>query len=227
MIVLVVATAGSITALFLRGFQIKDFAEQLKAKNLDTPTLEVWLLETPGYHDKMDAYQAGLAASSNGLGVYVLPVQEQWTWVACAYKTKDDADNALKQINLSTTTKVEHYQITGKKIQISPDVFVPCQQILTSVKNVFNLLFDLRDAISNSTNIKDIQLQLTTEYNQIKSGVEVLQKLNATLHNQLIATVIYTANQNILSLQDIIFDTPNLATVNTALLKTIFSLDNF
>ena len=76
-----------------------------------------------------------------------------------------------------------------------------------------------------------LQLDLTAEYNQIKSSADDLQTLNANWQSEVIATIIYTANQNLLGLQEIIYNdaqkAPSLAIINTALLKTIFSLDNF
>lgn len=230
-IILAVVTAGSITALFVRGFKFQDLKDQFKNQTLNTPSMEVWLLETKGYDSKMEAYKAGIAAASHGFGVYVFPSNEKWTWVAGAYATEADANDAIAQHALPTDAQNRLYQIVGKSFQIAPDAIKPCNQVLTAVKNIFDLLLNLRTAINEATDTANLLLDLTTQYNQIKSAVETLQTLNAGLQNQLIATMIYTANQNILSLQEIIRgDTTqpcSLATVNTALLKTIFSLDNF
>lgn len=222
---------GSITALFLRGFRFKDFGEQLNFKTLTTPEFKVWLLSTPNYQDKMDAYQAGLAANKNGLGVYVVPEQGQWAWVAGVYSTQSEAEKILQQGNLPSDTKVNFYHIKSKQFKITKEAFVPSQQILTAVQNTYQTLLDLRTALTSNTFNTNLQLDLTTHYNQIKDATAALQSLNTSLRNQLLATIIYTANQNILSLQDIIYpntnEQPSLSTVNTALLKTIFSLDNF
>lgn len=229
-IILAVVTASSITALFLRGFKIKDFTKQLQSQALTTPTLQVWLVETPGYNDKMDAYQAGISATGHGHGIYVLPTERQWSWIAGVYLTQDEADDALLQPGLPEHAQTRLYQIAGKKFQLDPDVVTTCQQVLTAVQNVFKGLLDLRTAINNGSDTGNLILDLTTQYNQIKSGAESLQTMNANLHHQLLATVIYTANQNILGLQEIIYPSTqviSLSTVNTALLKAIFSLDNF
>jgi len=230
-IVLAVATLASVTALFLRGFKLQDITEQLTNQELQTPTLQVWLLKTEGYDSKMSAYQSGISAASNGLGVYVLPENGKWTWVAGVYSSEDAANDALNQTGIPSEAKIYPYQITGKKFSISPDVLMPCQQVLNSVQNVFAILLNLRTAITVNDDIKSLQLDLITDYNQIKSGAENLQTLNANLQSKIIATIIYTANQNLLGLQDIVYadaaEIPSLAIINTALLKSIFSLDNF
>ena len=230
-VILIVVTAASITALFLRGFTIDDLTDQFKNQSLTTPTKQVWLVQTTGYDDKMDAYKAGIAAAGNDWGVYVLPDNGKWTWVAGVYTTAEESDEALKQSGLPTNASSKLYQITGKSFQLAPDAAVACGQVLTAVENVFNLLLDLRTAINKAADSGNLILDLTAQYNQIKGSSETLQTLNANLQNQFVATVIYTANQNILSLQDIVCSDANhpvsLAQINTALLKTIFSLDNF
>ena len=231
MILLIVITASSITALFLRGFKVKNFTEQLKNKDIETPTLEVWLLETQNYDSKMDAYKTGIAAADIGCGVYVLPENEKWTWVAGVYSTRTEAEGVLNQSTSLINAKIQLYQITGKKFHIKAEAIDACRQVLNSVYNIFDLLLNLRIALNKATIADKLLLDLTTQYNLVKSGAETLQNLNTNLQSEFIATVIYTANQNILSLQDIICTntkkTFSLATLNTALLKTIFSLDNF
>ncbi len=221
---------GSITALFLRGFNLKEFNNHLKCKVLETPTMKVWLLEKQNYNDKLDAYKAGMAAENVGLGVYVLPDKTQWIWVAGVYLTESDAADALRRSGMSNDVIIQSYQILGKKIQVDSEVFESCQNILKSIENIFQLLLDLRSAINITTKKNNIQLDLTVQYNQIRNSAENLQTINATLHDLFVTTLIYTANQNTLCLQDIIntnSDSIDLAIINTALLKTIFSLDNF
>lgn len=230
-IVLIVATVGSITALFLRGFRFKDFTAQLNQQEVSTPEMKVWLLETTGYRDKMDAYKGGIAAAVHGAGVYVLPQDNKWTWIAGVYQDKKDAENVLNQNWLPAETTIKFYQITSKKFRVTREARQSCQHILSSVKKIFNFLQDLRIAVSNQATTGQIQHALITEYNAIKSEAEKLQTLNTDAQDNFIATLIYTANQNILGLQEIICADanirPNMATVNTALLMTIFSLDNF
>ncbi|MCM1403894.1 MAG: hypothetical protein NC133_00055 [Prevotella sp.] len=230
-IILAVVTVCSIAALFLRGFKIQDLPNQFNQKTLQTPTMDVWLLEIQDHDSKMEAYKTGVRAINNGWGVYVLPDGEKWTWVAGVYVTENDANDAMGQIGLPENAQLKLYQITGKEFQMTPEEFEPCHQILSAVKNIFNLLLELRTAIVEANESNQLLLDLTTEYNLIKNGADTLQTLNANLQNPLLATIIYTANQNILSLQEIICSettkTCSLATVNTALLKTIFSLDNF
>lgn len=231
-IILTVITAASITALFLRGFKIENLTEKFSNQEIQTPTIQVWLVQTANYTDKMEAYQAGIRAASSGLGVYVLPEKEKWIWVAGVYLTEADADSALNSANLPENASTKSYQITGKKFQLAPDAAEECCQILTAVQTVFNLLLNLRTAINNtSEDTSQILFDLLTQFNQLKSSTETLQTLNITLQNQLINTMIYSANQNILSLQEIVNHDASkpfsLVRVNTALLNTIFSLDNF
>ena len=218
-------------ALFLRGFNFHNYTEQLKGKQLETPTLDVWLVEVPDYSGKMDAYKNGIAAAKYGYGVVVMSDHGAWTWVAGVYTTENAAKEALNQPGLPPQAKIRSYQISGKKFQIDSEAFEPCHQVLTAVKKVFHLLLDLRMSICQKSNTNNLQLDLTTAYNQIKSSAEILQTLNVTHQSELIATVIYTANQNILGLQDVICldssEQTDMATINTALLKAIFSLDNF
>lgn len=222
-------TAASVTALFLRGFRVKSFAEQLKSKDVITPNMSVWLIVTPDYNNKMDAYKDGIAAAHDGYGVYILPDDEQWTWVAGVYNTESDAKHALQQSIISEQTEVRSYQIKGKKFAVDAAALEPCRQVLSAVQNVYNLLIELRTAMQQTGEINNLQIEITTQYNQIKSGVEALQSLNSTIQSDFIATIIYTANQNILGLQNIvgITNSLDLSTINNALLKTIFSLDNF
>lgn len=224
-------TASSVVALFLRGFKIQDFTEQLKSKSLTTPAVEVWLIKTPNYPDKLDAYKVGINAARSGFGVYILPENSNWTWVASAYRTENDAREIFSTSGLSDESIIQPYQIQSKKISIEKDAYESCTQVLTTVQAVIDLLFNLRTTLAAKMDLNNLKIELTLHYNQIRTNTESLQKLNTNLHSEVIATIIYTANQNILSLQAIIglnqSDKNALATVNTALLNTIFSLDNF
>lgn len=222
-------TAASVTALFMRGFRIKSFAEQLKSKDVITPNMSVWLVVKPDYDNKMDAYKDGIAAANDGYGVYVLPENEHWSWVAGVYNTEAEARHALQQNSISEQAEIKAYHIQSKKFAVDGAAQEPCQQVLNAVQNVYNLLVELRTAMQQTSEISNLQIEITTQYNQIKSGVEALQSLNSTLQSDFIATIIYTANQNILGLQNIVGITNplDLSTINNALLKTIFSLDNF
>lgn len=230
-IILIVITASSVVALFLRGFRIQDFTEQLKSKSLTTPAVEVWLIKTPNYPDKLDAYKTGINAARNGFGVYVLPENSNWTWVASACRTENEAREIFSTSGLSDESIIQPYQIQSKKISIEKDAYESCSQILTAVQAVIDLLFNLRTTLAVKIDLNNLKIELTSHYNQIRTNTESLQKLNTNLHSEVIATIIYTANQNILSLQAIIglnqSDKNALATINTALLNTIFSLDNF
>ncbi|MBQ7973821.1 MAG: hypothetical protein IJ295_02595 [Clostridia bacterium] len=219
----------SILTLFLRGFTFKGFSEQLHNKNLETPSMKVWLIQTQGYSDKMDAYKAGVAAAKEGLGVYVISDNSTWRWVAGAYTTQVDAENIIQDSVLLTKATSCEYEIKSKKINLSADVIEPCRQIFTAVCSAFDKLLNLRVALNNNTLINEIMLELTSLYNTIKSATSVLQTQNSTLKSDLVSAIIYTANQNILSLNDIVSANNDfsMATINTALLKTIFSLDNF
>ena len=204
---------------------------QFNQEEVVTPSIDVWLLATSGYSDKMDAYKAGIAAAVHGAGVYVLPVGNKWTWVAGVYQNESDANEALKQDWLPTEATIELYQITSKKFQVASEACEPCRQVLTTVKKIYQLLIELRTTVVGKTDRSQILHGLIREYNKLKSGTDRLQTLNATIQEKLIATLIYMANQNILGLQEIVCadvnTQPNLATLNTALLMTIFSLDNF
>ena len=229
-IVLLVVTIASITALFWRGFRLDDIPKQFTQQSLTTPAMQVWLIEFDNYDDKMTAYKAGVAASNEGLGIYVLPSSGKWTWVASVYQTEEFANDALQKIKIPNAT-VKCYEIEERKISVPSEAKETGNQIITAIQNIFNLLLKLREAISQSQNTNNIILALTEQYNQIKEHTETLQNINQSLQDEFLATIIYSANQNILSLQKIVQGNNSfscsLAEVNTALLKTIFSLDNF
>ncbi|MBS7401018.1 MAG: hypothetical protein KIG16_00710 [Eubacteriales bacterium] len=228
-IVLIVVTAASVAALFLRGFRVQDFTAQLKAKDVETPTLDVWLVEGGNYDSKMDAYKAGLAAANQGWGVYVLPVDGKWAWVASVCNSEAEAQSQFEQSGLSSTASVKLYTIKGKKFAVDESAFSACQQVLSAVRNVYDLLLEMRQLNAQYEDIGNLQINLTSVYNQIKDGVETLQTVNESLQSDFITTVIYAGNQNVLGLQGVIStnSTVSASTINNALLKTIFSLDNF
>ena len=178
----------------------------------------------------MDAYKAGLAAASNGYGVYVVPGDDnEWIWVAGVYNTEDEALAVLQGGGLSDTCQVRPYTIQSKQFSVDGSVFTTCQQVLNTVQKVYDNLLSLRIAVDQNYEIHSLQIELTTQYNQIKDAAERLQTQNSKMKSDLLATLIYTANQNLLVLPEIIsIDTkPSLAVINSALLKAIFSLDNF
>ncbi len=231
-IILIVATASSITALFLRGFRIQNLKAQFTNQELCTPALNAWLIQVPGYNNKMDAYQAGLSATNHNLGVYVLPdVHAQWVWVAGVYTSEELALQTLNQTNLPATAKIQLYEIKSKKFSLDPEVVQLCRKVLDCVQEIFQQLLAIRTALETGKDMSTIQVKMIEQYNQIKKGAEDLHALNTHLQNKFIATVIYTANQNLLGLQELIctdkIQSISLTVINTALLKVFFSLDNF
>ncbi len=222
-------TAGSVTALFLRGFRIKTFTQELKNKSVITPSIDCWLVETTGYDSKMDAYKAGVVGTADGLGVYILPDDSAWVWVSGVYPTEQEAQDALNNYVLLSNAQVRLYSIKGKKFSLDAEAATQCQLVLDAIQDVYQLLIEIRSAMLKSESISSLQIEITNQYNQVKNAGETLQTINATLHSDFIATVIYTINQNILGLQKVISsnESVNLDDVNSALLKTIFSLDNF
>lgn len=223
------AVAASITALFLRGFKFEDLPNQFTGQNFETPAMKVWLVQSQPYADKMEAYRNGMASANESLGVYVISVNNQWHWVAGAYMTQEEANSAIENNkNLSNAVSVLH-EVKSKTFKISSELITPCRQMFDNIISVTELLFRLRDNIINNLQDPQILLDLTEKYNAIKNSVQELQTLNATQKNELLASFIYTGNVNILSLQEVVCGSHqnNLSTINTAILKIIFSLDNF
>ena len=229
MIVLIVVTVTSIVTLFLRGFKFRDIENQVFGQEIKTPVMKVWLLEKVGYSNKMAAFKAGIGAAQSGLGVYVINEDNQWRWVAGVYKTFEDAQKALSMNSVALNLSIRECKIESKNFKISRDAMQFCQDILNSVVSVFEMLLTLRDNVEKNKFTENLTMSLTTEYNLIKDNIQKLQDINATLKSPLVASIIYTGNQNILSLQEIVCgnNSYNLAALNTALLKTLFSLDNF
>lgn len=223
-----VVTAVSITTLFLRGFTFKDLNPN---NHFQTPSMEIWLLQSSDYDTKMEAYQAGISSQKEQWGIYVISNQGHWHWIAGVYTTEDDAMQALQQPQTPNNVSVKSCQITGKQFQLSDDAAIVCQDAITAIQDIFTKLIELRSLVTKSANTSNILLDLINHYNQIKDFAAQLQRINADLQNSIVATVIYSINQNLLGLHDIVCEELNqpcsLAEINTALLMTIFSLDNF
>lgn len=224
-----VVTVVSITALFLRGFKFQNLTNNNYFK---TPLIKVWLLQTPGFDTKMEAYQTGISSQQQQWGIHVIFNQNQWHWVAGVYTTDVDANQALQQAqNLPPNVYIQIYQIKEKKFYTSKETATLCNETLKTIENIFFTLIELRNNAISAINNNNIQLNLINQYNDIKVKGESLQEINTNLQSPVIATVIYSVNQNLLGLQNIVSHdtiTPhNLAEINTALLMTIFSLDNF
>jgi len=228
-IVLIVVTVTSIVTLFLRGFKFRDIENQVFGQEIKTPIMKVWLIEKAGYGNKMAAFKAGIGAAQSGLGVCVIKTDNQWRWVAGVYKTYDEAQKALSMNSVALNLSIREYKIESKNFKISRDAVFLCQNVLDSAVSVFEILLTLRDNVEEKLSTENLIMKLTTEYNQIKDNIQKLQDINATLKSPLVASVIYIGNQNILSLQKIICgnNSYNLADLNTVLLNTLFSLDNF
>ncbi len=216
-------------ALFLRGFKLSDIEKQVFVQDLKTPSMNVWLVEVPDYSNKMTAYKAGVAAAQTGLGVYVIKTDNHWRWVGGVYTASNHAESTINRISSLSNLSIREYRIESKNFRVSRDVMQPCQDILDCVVRTFEMLLNLRDYIDKSLSTDNLLMSLTKEYNDIKNNTQRLHDLNVTLKSPLIASIIYTANQNILGLQEIVCgnNSYSLADVNTALLKTFFSLDNF
>ena len=215
--------------MFLRGFKFRNLHEQLNAENFETPSVKFWIVQSQPYNEKMEAYKAGVSNSNNDLGIYIINENNQWYWLTGAYLTQEDAENVLhSNSNLSSFT-CRLYEIDKKKLRISNDVIEPCRQLFNAIGSVIEHLIQLRSNLINDINDNNVVLNLIDKFNTIKSNTEKLQKYNTKLKSDLISCMIYTANQNLLGLQNIVFGNNqiNMSTVNTTLLKTIFSVDNF
>jgi len=228
-IILTLATAVSIAILFLRGFRFTDLSKQLNQKTLTTPSMKVWLIEVDGFQDKMAAYKKGVVAANDNLGVYVISDNNQWNWIAGVYMTEEEARQVINQSNILKSANCKMYEIKSKNFQMHPETIEPCCNVFVTIKNIFDLLLQMRTYLFESQSIENLLIDVTSKYNELKDATEKLHLLNEKYKNEIIATLIYAANQNILSLQDIIYDNNNcsLAAINTALLNAIFSLDNF
>ena len=227
-IVLLVAVVASIVALFMRGFKLKDLSNHLNGETLQTPAMKVWIVQSQPYAEKMQAYKAGVIGTQQGLGVYVICHDNQWYWLAGAYTTQEQADQVIQSNDLLVNACSRQYEINSTNFKIAPELAVPCRQIFDTVMTVIEQLFQLRENTINNVTDSDLLLALTEKYNVIKNTVEELQALNATAKSDLLASIIYLSNVNVLSLQEIVCgNLITLATVNTALLRSIFSVDNF
>lgn len=217
-------------ALFARGFKLNNVKEQLFAQNLEIPSMKVWLLKKGGYDNKMDAYKAGVAAAKSNLGVYIYKYENQWQWVAAVYMTFEEAEKEKNDNPQSKNLEICEYEVKSKKLKLSRDIIPASRKIFKSLIDSFCILMDLKNTtIINHNNQKDLSSRLVTNYNIIKENIDILKNLNTEIKSPLIASLIYVGNQNILSLQEIICgdNSYSIASLNTVLIKIIFSLDNF
>lgn len=223
------AVGVSIATLFLRGFKFKDLKAHFTDENIVIPAVDIWLVQSQPYPEKMQAYKAGVIGSTHGQGLYVICEDNQWYWVAGAYMTQAEADHAIEQEDILIGATSKLYNIEEKNLKITPDAVTPARQIFETVASVVDLLFKLRSNVIENVQDNNLILELTNKYNLLKSSADKLQELNAAIKSDLISSIIYTANVNILSLQDLVCGNNqiDLSVINTALLKTIFSVDNF
>ena len=223
------AVGVSITALFLRGFKFKDLKMQLTAENVSTPAVKVWLIESQPFAEKMQAYKAGIVASNSYHGIYVINKNNQWHWVTGAYKTQEDATAVIQSDDNLVNATTRLFEISEKKLKVSADAVAPCREIFETITKTIEVLFNLRSIDVAKIQNSNLLFELTNYYNNIRSNAEELGRLNTDIKSELIASVIYSANINILSLHDIVCggNQIELSVINTALLKVIFSVDNF
>lgn len=223
------AVGISIATLFLRGFKFKDLKAHFTDENIVIPTVDVWLVQSQPYPEKMQAYKAGVIGSTHGQGLYVICEDNQWYWVAGAYMTQAEADHAIEKEDILIGATSKLYNIEEKNLKITPDAVTPARQIFETVTSVVDLLFKLRSNVIENVQDNNLILELTNKYNLLKSSADKLQEFNAAIKSDLISSIIYTANVNILSLQDLVCGNNqiDLSVINTVLLKAIFSVDNF
>lgn len=227
-IVLTLAVAASMTALFLRGFKISDLVKD--ESKVTTPSMTVWLVKTDGYDSKMAAYKAG-ANQTTGFATYVYEENDQWTLVEGVYLTDTEANTLLQNPQLPEKTVSSKYDIVGKEFKLDTALAKTCNAVLDTIKQTFNKLLEMRNLFTEGHDLKNAVLALTDYYNLLKNYATALQEKNIDAKSTLVATIIYAANQNILGLHEVIFGNSNgnayLSLINTALTKSIFSLDNF
>lgn len=229
MVVLLAAVTASVIALFVRGFRIQDLTKDNTL--VSTPSMQTWLVVTSGYPSKMDAYKDGIAQSTQGYAIHVYQENTTWVLVKGAYLAADEANAVLQNGNLPEQTSCREYIITGKQFKIEQSAAANCNAVLGIIEQTLNKLWDVRGLVSQEQPIDDAILVLTDYYNQLKNLAKELHAANTTLKSEVVSTIIYAANQNILNLHELIFadqaSREYLSLINTAIVKSIFSLDNF
>lgn len=229
MVILVAIIAGIIT-LFVRGFRVSDLTKPSDA--VTTPAVSVWLVKIPEYATKMDAYKAAYAHSNTGTGIYAQSENQQWTWVAGVYSTSEQAENLCQNASLPANVVNTAYQITGKRFTVEKAIAIPVKQLLALLVTIQEQLVATREMVTAGENVNDAVLTLTDSYQQLRTTVETLQTVNIQENSPLVASMIYAGNQNILALFEVVFADVTktnqlLSALNTALIKNIFSLDNW
>lgn len=200
-------------------------------EQVTTPAVQVWTVQIQGYTEKMAAYKDAVAYSNDGYGVHVFWQDDSWVWVAGIYDTQEQATAMIDTGNLPESATTKLLAITEKHFKIDPAVSVICNKILTKVQDTTAQLQTLREAVVNNSDYQNCILSITSNLSELRNAVTSLQESNVTLQSQFVAALIYAANQNIIVLNDVVLSTAKgkqlLALVNTALIKNIFSLDNF
>ena len=228
-VLLVVAILSGIIALFMRGFKVTDLTNP--PEQVTTPAVQVWAVQIEGYTEKMATYKDAVAYSNDGYGVHVFRQGNSWVWVAGIYDTQEQASAVIDTGNLPEQATSKLLTITKKHFKIDSEASVICNKILSKLQDTTAQLQALREAVLDNSNYQDCILSITSNLSELKSSVTTLQDCNAKLQSQFVAALIYAANQNIIVLNDVVLCNASgkqfLALVNTALIKNIFSLDNF
>ena len=225
-----VAIAAGVIILLVRGFRVSDLTTP--KDNVNTPSVAVWLVKVPDYTTKMDAYKAAYSHTEDGFGVYVEPENERWSWIVGVYDTEEEAETWRQNTALPTNVTSSAYQITGKHFTLKKELATTANQMLQLLLTIHQQLTATRALVIAGENTANAVLTLTDSYQQLRTAVDTLQTANGTESSPLLASLIYAGNQNILALFDVVFAEPSqanefLSLLNTALIKNIFSLDNW
>jgi hypothetical protein len=227
-IVLLLAAGAGVTALYFRGFSFDTKADS----KVSTPAAEFWAVKVPNYEEKTDAFAAAMSAKSKGSAEYVLEENGKWSAIEGVYLTSADANTELMREDVTEEAVSAKYIIPAKELQIDAAAAGTAKNIFGAIKSAFDALIKARADFKAGANARGVTVVANDFYKVLKAKTAELNEINKELKSETAAAVIYSANQSILALQDLIFASEEdgntfLSALNTAIVKLIFSLDNF
>ncbi len=219
---------ASITALVIRGFSFKTLLQ--KNSDIELESIEVWLVKESEYNTKMEAYKKASLNTLQGYSEFVIEEDNgNWAVINAVYLSSIEANAELQNANIPKEASSSKYIIKNRTLKIPETARDIALDIIKDIKEALNILIE-----SRSNFLKNVEVDITPLnqiYNNLKENRTKLNQLNLDLQHQTLSYLIYSTNQSLISIADLLFnknsDIAFLSQLNTAITRIIFSLDNF
>jgi hypothetical protein len=229
-LILFLAVMGSMIALYFGGFSFEKIKDNPKDSNaVTTPEMVFWVVEVPNFDSKTTAIAQTIATKGKGGAGYLLQKGAKWTVIEGVYLNSADANREMAREDATQTAVSDKYTIPKKEIIVPKNVCDTANNFFTQVKTAYETLIEKRQEFADEKiTHDDIILIANNLYTKMKATALELANLNNDANNANISNIIYVANQNILSLHNLIYAnterTAFNAKLNNAIATTIFSL---